>query len=337
MRMTRKSVAAMAMALAAGTLMASANAQTAAEIIAAEKQHLDAPEVKPTLMPGDAAPELKVATFVKGAPISEFEEGTAYLVDFWATWCGPCIASIPKLTELQSKYAGDNFTLLAVSIWERPTGDELIDHVTAFVDKRDEDMGYTVAIDDDGQMAESWVEASGQQGIPTAMIVDRAGKVAWIGYGTDPAMSGVLESVINDEWDLADARAKREKSLHEMSWFQRIGELAKSDRDRAVTLAGALASEGAFVSPRIMNAIAWGMVEDDTWSADAHAVARDLAKAAIDEGGDDAAILDTLAWAHYRLGEVDTAIEIQTKAVDMADERMKADLEKGLETFKSGG
>ena len=337
MRMTRMTTAALALALSAGTLTGAASAQSAAEIVAAERQNLDAPSVEPTLMPGDDAPALAVKHWVKGAPISEFEEGTAYLVDFWATWCGPCIASIPKLTELQAKYAGDNFTLLAVSVWERPTGDALMEHVTNFVDKRGDQMGYTIAIDDGRTMAEAWIQAAGQQGIPTAMIVDRAGKIAWIGYGTDPAMSGVLDSVINDEWDVAEARETRKKSMLEMSWYERINELQSTDRGRAVELTGALHSEGAFVTPGLMNAIAWSMVEDESWNGAAHTVARDLAQSAIDTGGDDASILDTLAWAHYRLGDVETAIEVQTKAVSLADDRMRAELEAALETFKSGG
>ncbi|MEM9661986.1 MAG: TlpA disulfide reductase family protein [Planctomycetota bacterium] len=335
--MTRTATAALAMVLAAGGVSGTAAAQSAAEIVAQERASLDAPAAAPTLMPGDEAPALAVKHWVKGAPISEFEEGTAYLVDFWATWCGPCIASIPKLTELQSKYAGDNFTLLAVSVWERPTGDALIEHVTRFVDKRGDQMGYTIAIDDGRTMAESWIEAAGQQGIPTAMIVDRSGKIAWIGYGTDPVMGDVLDQVVNDEWDVVEARETREKSMLEALWYERINELQSSDRDRAVDVTRALYAEGAFVTPGLMNAIAWSMVEDDSWDAGAHTVARDLAQSAIDTGGDDASILDTLAWAHYRLGDVERAVEVQTKAVSLADSRMRAALEASLETFKSGG
>ncbi|MEO0631580.1 MAG: TlpA disulfide reductase family protein, partial [Planctomycetota bacterium] len=176
MRRTRMMAATMTIAM--GTTAGLASAQgllegtTAADVIAAERQHVEglatATDVTmPDLMPGDDAPALKVANYVKGAPISEFEEGTAYLVDFWATWCGPCIAAMPHLTELQAKYEGDNFELIGVSIWERQQGDELIDHVTQWVEARDERMGYTVAIDDNGAMAESWMMTSGQRGIPT--------------------------------------------------------------------------------------------------------------------------------------------------------------------------
>ena len=53
---------------------------------------------------GDAAPELKVEKWVKGDPVTTFEKGKVYVVEFWATWCPPCIKSIPHLTELQKQY-----------------------------------------------------------------------------------------------------------------------------------------------------------------------------------------------------------------------------------------
>ena len=53
---------------------------------------------------GDPAPKLEVKSFVKGEPVSEFEPGKNYVVEFWATWCPPCRTSIPHLTELQKNH-----------------------------------------------------------------------------------------------------------------------------------------------------------------------------------------------------------------------------------------
>lgn len=355
--MQRTRMMAAAMMIVMGTTAGLVSAQgllegtSAAAVIAAESQHVEGLSTStdvamPGLMPGDDAPELKVATYVKGSPISEFEEGTAYLVDFWATWCGPCIAAMPHLTELQEKYDGDNFRLIGVSIWERQGGDELIDHVSSWVEKRDDRMGYTVAIDDNGAMANGWMVPSGQQGIPTAMIVDRAGKIAWIGYGNEPAMDTALADVIDGSWDIAAARESRIERIKEQAtegnqriWYGHFMELAEENEgDRAAALAAALLAEGALTAPGALNGMAWRIVENDGWSAEAVSVARDLATEAIERAGDDAAILDTLAWAHYRLGDYDAAIETQTKAIKNAGSPdLKADLEASLKTFEARG
>ena len=65
---------------------------------------------------GDPAPPLTVSKFVKGTKVDKFEPGKIYVVEFWATWCGPCKVSIPHLTELQEKQK--DVTFIGVSVWE---------------------------------------------------------------------------------------------------------------------------------------------------------------------------------------------------------------------------
>lgn len=65
----------------------------------------------------DPAPPVCVSAFIKGEPITAFQKGQVYVIDFWATWCGPCKEGIPHLTELQKKY-GDKVRILGVSVWE---------------------------------------------------------------------------------------------------------------------------------------------------------------------------------------------------------------------------
>ena len=159
---------------------------------------------------GDPAPKLDVKAFVKGEPIASLEPGKFYVVEFWATWCGPCRVSIPHLTGLQKKHPDVAF--IGVSIWEQDQN-----AVKPFVDKMGDQMAYRVAVDaipengnaSDGIMATQWMKAAGQGGIPTAFIINKSGKVAWIGHPT--SMDEPLEKIVNGSWDLTAARAGSRK------------------------------------------------------------------------------------------------------------------------------
>src|ERR1700710_690945 len=63
---------------------------------------------------GSPAPTLEVTKWYKGEPVTAFDHSKTYVVEFWATWCGPCRESIPHLTELQKKHA--DVTFIGVSV-----------------------------------------------------------------------------------------------------------------------------------------------------------------------------------------------------------------------------
>ena len=69
---------------------------------------------------GDPAAPLQIAEWVKGKPVDlAADKGKKiFVVEFWATWCGPCRASIPHLTEMQKKFKDKNVVFIGVSVWE---------------------------------------------------------------------------------------------------------------------------------------------------------------------------------------------------------------------------
>jgi len=146
-----------------------------------------------TLKVGDPAPRLQTGKWIQGEPVKSFEKGKAYLVEFWATWCPPCRTSIPHLNEIHKKFKDKGLVVIGMDCWER---DESL--VAPFVKKMGDKMTYRVALDDKtsnkkGQMAQTWMDAAGRDGIPSAFLVDTQGKIAWIGHPME-----LKEQVIED-------------------------------------------------------------------------------------------------------------------------------------------
>ncbi len=126
---------------------------------------------------GDSAAPIEVADWVKGDAFSldDMKGKKIVVVEFWATWCGPCVASIPHLSEMQEAFAGRGVVFLGI------TGE---DSATAkpFVDKMGDKMNYVVACDKNGATSKGYLGAFGVNGIPHAFIVDRDGNIAWHGH-----------------------------------------------------------------------------------------------------------------------------------------------------------
>jgi len=162
------------------------------------------------LLVGDPAPAIQVEIFLKGEPIVALAPGRVHVIEFWATWCGPCKASLPHLTELQSRHPQVPVIGIAVG-WTD------LDDVRAFVREHDDAIGYRIAVDRApvngarrSWMRAAWCDAAYEQGVPTAFIVDGEGRIAWIGHPMD--LDEPLAAVVEGRWDLpAEAEAHRDR------------------------------------------------------------------------------------------------------------------------------
>jgi thiol-disulfide isomerase/thioredoxin len=160
------------------------------------------------LAAGDAAPPLKVERFIKGEAVGSLAKGTVYVIEFWATSCGPCVQTIPELSRVQAQYQDQGVVVVGVDVWEDGKLDgETLRRVEAYVAARGKRMNYRVAYDGAArQMDSAWLKAAGAPGIPWAVVVDRAGRIAWMGHSLKVGL--VLEEVVSGRWDVREGPAR---------------------------------------------------------------------------------------------------------------------------------
>ncbi len=95
-------------------------------------------------------------------------KGKYVLVDFWASWCGPCIAEIPNLKAVQEKFGGDKFTVLGVNVWD--------EHAKALASVEEKGTTWPQIFDADNRNSTATL-TYGVQGIPTIILFGPDGKI----------------------------------------------------------------------------------------------------------------------------------------------------------------
>lgn len=288
---------------------------------------------RPQLWIGDPAPELEIGKVFKGEHSGGLQRGTVYVVETWATWCGPCIAAFPHLTKLQEEFKGD-VKVLGVNIWDNKSESEIAE----FVENQGDRMGYTVVKERGTSVADNWMRPAGRTGIPAAFIVDREGRIAWMGHPM--RMDEPLKRVVKPDFS-ATAEAERAKRDHKANaWISMIWEHITAGDDekanRGYALGYALLEADLKDQPESLNRIAWAVLT----GRGVHQRNADFAIAAATRACEltewrNASIIDTLARAYYEKGDNAKAAELQQKAVDAAsDEAEKDDYRKVLDYYR---
>lgn len=177
---------------------------------------------------GSPAPPIDVEHWFHGhEPINAFEEGKVYLVEFWATGCGPCISSMPHLASIQQRYPDD---LVVISVSHEDPGkiEEFLDRKTGDQTYREITSPYRLATDPDRSVSDDYMRASGQGGIPTAFLVGKTGEIEWIGHPV--RMDHPVEKVVAGQWDRAAHLRELEEERMVRARGRHVGKLMREKR-----------------------------------------------------------------------------------------------------------
>ncbi|HEY8153454.1 MAG TPA: TlpA disulfide reductase family protein [Myxococcota bacterium] len=143
---------------------------------------------------GQTAPEFKALALDGGKSISlAAYRGKVVYLDFWASWCPPCLTSLPLLEKLRKEFPSDQFQILAVNV------DQDTDKARKFLERTR--VGYPSATDPKGRIPETY----GIETMPTSFLIDRNGVIRYVHHGFRKGDVGPLRERIKE---LVAARKK---------------------------------------------------------------------------------------------------------------------------------
>ena len=200
---------------------------------------------EPILVIGDKAPSFHLSEWIQGERVESLETGKVYVIEFWASWCGPCVDSIPHLAELQNKYENEVIVIGANGSERLDTPEEELDRIKEFVRDHSDTMDYRVAYADPSFM-KNWQLASQSRGIPNAIVVDQEGNIAWIGHPL--LLDKPLEAIVQKTWNLQQAREnhlkQQQEAFAEKKYMDEVTPLIKlKDWKKVIELSEAFLAE----------------------------------------------------------------------------------------------
>jgi len=157
---------------------------------------------------GNPAPEIEFVDWLRRDPanLSDYR-GKIVLLDFWATWCGPCISTFPRLRKWQKKYRDKGFEIVGVTKYygqadgKRMTPVQELDYIDRFAKKYK--LNYPIAIAERGEDSKKY----GINAYPTTLLLDRNGIVRYIGIGAGSEeirnLEGMIKKLIKEDSQIA--------------------------------------------------------------------------------------------------------------------------------------
>jgi len=323
-------------------------------------------QVAADLKVGDPAPPLKIKEWVRGEAVNLAKDAAKkiHMVEFWATWCPPCKASVPLLTSYQKKHEKD---LVIIGVTDPDPDRNSPTQIKQFVKEQGAKMAYHVAIDDNGVTSKAYLPSE-MVGIPFAYLVGRDGRVVWQGSPLDPSLEKVIPEVIAGTFDVAKAKASAntdqevnklfmaaelayQQGQMDVVWKNMI-DILKTDpaNEQAMQfLTGLYASEPKKAeefktavrghiaknksNAKAMHLLAVTLCGNDDYASRTPDLALDAAKAAYDASKQSWAI-EIYAKALYLIGNLDRAISLQQEAVSAATDGDRAGVQGVLDYYQ---
>ena len=153
---------------------------------AAFAQQDDVPKIQD--LEGKPAPQFKMVDAAGKEYTNKSLKGQVVLIDFWATWCGPCKAASPTIQSLHEKYSKKGLMVIGANAFERTNKDG-----AAASYSKEHGYTYQMTINND-----AFAKSLGVKGIPTFLIIDRSGVVrkVQVGYGGDESAKALEDAIV---------------------------------------------------------------------------------------------------------------------------------------------
>lgn len=187
-----------------------------------------------TAAPAEALPTLSLEglpeVWLQGAPVKEWEKDKVYIFEFWATWCGPCLAAMPHMEQLHQAFKDNpRMQIIGVNVMDRKTPEALKE----FIKNRPTPLNYTMAVDVDGKKTrEKWLEPLKVNGIPHAFAV-KNGRLIWRGHPSQLSEK-TMQAMLKPDFSAASLAAKGPDAgarewQHYRETSQKVRELVEKD------------------------------------------------------------------------------------------------------------
>lgn len=179
----------------------------------------------------DGIPEV----WLQGDPVKKWEKDKVYIFEFWATWCGPCLAAMPHMEHLHQVLKGNpNLQIIGVNVMDRKSPENLKE----FLKNRPTPLTYTMAVDLDGKRTKAkWLDPLEVNGIPHVFAI-KNGKLIWRGHPlklSEEMLTAMLKpdfSAASLPVETADARDKENKIF--LQTRQMVNQLVQKMADRGL-------------------------------------------------------------------------------------------------------